>query len=407
LHHNNLMMINPSASGWINKFFGQLKNRLSVYDNSHALYRAIRDTGFIYGHVLSFNNIDARETKGWNTEEVTKAALLNTLYDVYRLITQTEDTTDFIAKAIAFYKEMEPGGFGILNRVLPSSGPSHELENILDARIKTNENIFSRSFSHILTNALLFMDVLAFRHFLLNMERPQKYLKKLEETVLGIGANALNSKEHKTDYDNLLIKLFEASARYTKLSEINAERKLDRSYDYFESKSERNYLLDMAAMAIWSDGLAQQTEIEFMFRLSESLGLTDEAAAESMASYDVFLRINKKDIPYFKYSNPVKHFYDHASQSVKQLIIRNKNRLVKELSNNGELVLLLTHSTHRNLNDKEKKKVKKQLLEICKTVPSLTIFLLPGGSLLLPLLIKFIPQLLPSVLNENLERDVD
>ena len=50
-----------------------------------------------------------------------------------------------------------------------------------------------------------------------------------------------------------------------------------------------------------------------------------------------------------------------------------------------------------------KKKVKKQLLDVCKTIPSLTIFLLPGGGLLLPILIKFIPQLLPSAFNENLE----
>jgi len=400
-------MINPSASGWIDKFFGQLKKKPVVYENSHAFYRAIRDTGFIYGHVLSFNNLSARETKGWNTEEVTKAALLNTLYDVYRLITKSENTADFIEKTIAFYKEMQPGGFGLLKKVLPTAPQSQELEDILDDRIKTNENIFSRSFSHILTNALLFMDVLAFRQYLLNSEIPQKYLKKLEETVMNIGAKALNTKEPKSDYDDLLIKLFESSVRYTKLSAISTDDMGEAGFDYFESKSEKNYLLDMAAMAIWSDGMAQQSEIDFLYRLSARLGLSDDAAAESMASFDVFLKLNKKDIPYFNYSNPVKHFYDHAAQSVKQLIIRNKNRLVKELSNNGELMLLITHSTHRNLNDKEKKKVKKQLLEICKTVPSLTIFLLPGGSLLLPLLIKFIPQLLPSVLNENLDREND
>ena len=38
-------------------------------------------------------------------------------------------------------------------------------------------------------------------------------------------------------------------------------------------------------------------------------------------------------------------------------------------------MLLLAHSTHRDLDEKEKKKVKKQLLDICKTIPSLTIFL--------------------------------
>ena len=54
---------------------------------------------------------------------------------------------------------------------------------------------------------------------------------------------------------------------------------------------------------------------------------------------------------------------------------------------------------------KEKKKIKKQLLDICKTIPSLAIFLLPGGSVLLPILIKFIPTLLPSAFNENLENE--
>jgi hypothetical protein len=398
-------MINPSASGWIDKFFGQLKNRLSVYENSHAFYRAIRDTGFLYGHVVSFNNLDKSETKVWTTEEVTKASLLNTLYDVYRLIEKKDDTAEFIIKTISFYKALQPGSFELLKKVLPSSPKSHELESILDERIKTNDNIISRSFSHILTNALLFMDVLAFRQYLLTGELPEKYIRKLEESVLHVVTVALRSKEKTTDYDELLIKLYESSVRYTKLSKVNTETIENNDFDYFESKSEKNYLLDMAAMAIWSDGKAQQSEINFLYRLSEQLDLGDDAAAESMASYDVFIKLNKKNISYFKYSNPVKHFYDHAAHSVMLLINRNKNRLVKELGNNGELVVLLTHSTHRNLDEKEKKKVKKQLLEICKTIPSLTIFLLPGGSLLLPLLIKFIPQLLPSVLNENLEKD--
>lgn len=400
-------MINPSASGWIDKFFSTQKAKLSGYENSHAFYRAIRDTGFIYGHVVSFNNLAAKETKGWTTEETTKASLLNILFDVYRLITKKDDTQEFITRAIAFYKAMQPGSFELLKKVLPTATPSHQLEGILDDRILTNNNIISRSFSPILTNALLFMDVLAFRQYLINEELPEKYLRRLEASVLTVVSLALKSKEEKTEYDELLIKLFESSVRYTKLSTINTDDMEKAGFDYFESKSEKNYLLDMAAMAIWSDGRAQQSEISFLYRLSGRMGLVDEAAAESMASYDVFIKFNKKSIPYFKYSNPVKHFYDHASQSVTLLINRNKNRLAKELSNNGELVVLLTHSTRRNLDAKEKKKVKKQLLEICKTIPSLTIFLLPGGSLLLPLLIKFIPQLLPSVLNENLEKDSD
>jgi len=64
---------------------------------------------------------------------------------------------------------------------------------------------------------------------------------------------------------------------------------------------------------------------------------------------------------------------------------------------------LLAKSTVKDLDKEEKKKIKNQILDICKTIPSLTIFLLPGGSLLLPILIKFIPKMLPSAFNENIE----
>ena len=85
------------------------------------------------------------------------------------------------------------------------------------------------------------------------------------------------------------------------------------------------------------------------------------------------------------------------------MITRNKKRLIKEISQSKELMHLLAKSTSKDLSPEEKKKVKKQLLDICKSIPSLTIFLLPGGGLLLPLLVKFIPQLLPSAFNENLD----
>jgi hypothetical protein len=397
-------MINPSAAGWIDKFFTRLNNRMPLGFTPQEYYLSVRESGFIYGHVVSFIDLDISETKGWTTEEVTKAALLDTLYDLYRLETRTEVKDEFINKAIAYYKQMTPEGFSLFKKVLPASSPSHMLEDILDERVQTNDNVISRSFSHIITNALLFIDVLGFRQYLIHGTIPDKYLKKLESTVMGVVSMALKTKKLKTTYDDLLMKLFESSVRYTKVTNEGSEV-TKTELEYFRSELERNYLLDMAGMAIWTDGMADQSEIEFLYRLANSLGIEDNHATESIASFDVFIKLHKKDISYFKYSNPVKHFYDHTSQSVALLINRNKNRLIKELSNNGELVRLLTHSTHRNLNEKEKKKVKKQLLEVCKTVPSLTIFLLPGGSLLLPLLIKFIPQMLPSVFNENLDNE--
>ncbi|MFL9836886.1 LETM1-related biofilm-associated protein [Flavobacterium sp. ST-75] len=398
-------MINPSASGWIDKFFAKLKDNPHINNSSREFYLCVRETGFIYGHVVTFNDLDDAETKGWTSEETTKAALLNTLYALYRLVNQKENKTDFINQAIAFYREMTPEGFNPLKMVLPAGGPSHQLEAILEQRIKTNDNIISRNFSHILTNALLFMDVLAFRQYLLYHELPEKYLRRLEETVMGIVAIALTEKTEKSYYDDLIIKLFESSVRYTKLSKINNGSITMPELDFAESELEKNYLLDMAGMAVWSDAVEEQTEIEFLYNLAGQLKLNRDIAKQSIESFNLFIEEYKNEIPYFKYSNPVKHFYGHAAKTVSLLITRNKKRLIKEISNNGELMLLLTHSTHRSLDEGEKKKVKKQLLEICKTVPSLTIFLLPGGSLLLPVLIKFIPKMLPTVFNENLDNE--
>ena len=79
-------MINPSASGWIDKFFSKLKSKSYESTDSRRFYLSVRETGFVYGHVISFSDLDQAETKGWTTEETTKAALLNTLYGLYRLV---------------------------------------------------------------------------------------------------------------------------------------------------------------------------------------------------------------------------------------------------------------------------------------------------------------------------------
>jgi len=90
-----------------------------------------------------------------------------------------------------------------------------------------------------------------------------------------------------------------------------------------------------------------------------------------------------------------------AIQEIKESIHKNKLRLAKEIRESKELLTLLTKSTHKKLTKEEKKKVKNQLLDICKSIPALAVFMLPGGALLLPLLIKLIPDILPSSFRED------
>ncbi len=399
-----ISMINPSANGWIDKYFSENVTSFSS-ESTLSFYKKIRESGFIFGHIITLNASKTIDITNWKSDETSKVALLNSLFLTYCNETKDSNSTVFIEKAVVFYNEMHPKGFSLFKNLLSNTN-SQKLESLINQRVQTNKDSISKNFSHIVTNALLFLDILAFKMYLEKGEISEKYLQKIEEIILTIISLALQLKTKKTQNDDLLIKLFEASVRYTKFSDLNKSVSLENlSFNFFTNDLERFYLLDLAGMALWNDGIIENDEIYFLHKLGDKLNLTSNFVEESIANTNIFIGENKKNIQYFNYSNPVKHFYDQTTNGVEVLINRNKKRLVKELSESKELLTLLAKSTKNDLSKEEKKKVKKQLLDVCKSIPSLTIFLLPGGALLLPILIKFIPQLLPSAFNENLEED--
>jgi CRISPR/Cas system CSM-associated protein Csm2 small subunit len=234
-------------------------------------------------------------------------------------------------------------------------------------------------------------------------ELTSKYLKDFELNCIKIVSLAFTIKRNKSNYDELLVKLFENSLRYTKFTNIENLNLDALEVEKYNFEIEKLYLLDLAEMALWSDELLESNEKVFLNNLAIKLGIEKYNIDKSCSTINTFINEYKNEIPFFNYSNPVKHFYDQTNNTVTKLIKRNKKRLTKEIIESKELMILLAKSTTRELESEEKKKVKKQLLDICKTIPSLTIFLLPGGGILLPILIKYIPQLLPSAFNENLE----
>jgi hypothetical protein len=397
-------MINPSVNGWIDKYFLEQKQENNHFLQDEILYyKNTRNTGFLIGYITSFYTPKPIDTTNWKSDEFSKVALLNTLFGIYQLVNKNNNKEEFTEKCISFYNELQPKNNSLLSKIMPQETNSSTLEKIISSRIKTNDNNISKNFSHILTNALLFLDVLAFRRYLLDNEIPEKYFKKSEEIIINILFLALNSKKNQTKYDNLLIKLFEASVRYSKINspELTSLNSIDT--DYFDTNFEKYYLIDLATLAFWNDGKIEISEQIFLNKLAEKLNIPEKFVTESILDINLYLNTYKNEIPYFKYSNPVQHLYNQTTENIQILLIRNKKRIQKEIVQSKELMQLLAQSSKRELNAEEKKKVRKQILDICKTIPSLTIFLVPGGSLLLPIVIKFFPKLLPSAFNENLE----
>jgi hypothetical protein len=84
-----------------------------------------------------------------------------------------------------------------------------------------------------------------------------------------------------------------------------------------------------------------------------------------------------------------------------KILGRNKEKLIAEIKQSKELMQLIKKSTTEDLTKEEKEKVKTQFMDIVKTMPAITIFMLPGGTILLPIVLKIIPALIPSAFRDN------
>jgi hypothetical protein len=79
---------------------------------------------------------------------------------------------------------------------------------------------------------------------------------------------------------------------------------------------------------------------------------------------------------------------------IKRLIIKNREFILQEvLSVKGLMQLLMKNrNTGEKWTREEKREIKKHLRNISKLIPVIIVFLLPGGSLLLPFLAEVLDR---------------
>lgn len=396
--------MNPSASGWIDKYIFILeKSKVTFsFENEKKFYNSLRKNGFIYGFSLetlvAIDNSSLKLTE----EEIAKVNTLQSLMYLYFSHHKNLNFQSCIGHLNLFYEKLSEKKSSLIPSIKFNISESKKLEFVLKKRIDKTKSVDKTPFEQIVTNALLFIDILAYKKFLSdNKITPKVYAENLEAVLLQSCFLALHTKSNKTKYDRLLLEMFETSTlHHAYFSGSNFSiQKID--FNLLKDPLGKMYLLDLCTLAVWNDQKMEPSEMVFMKHLCEKLNLHHNYATLSFEMLKTFVIKHTASINLFQYTHPAKQFYNQSSKLVKLLILRNKNRLIKELSQSKELIKLLGKSTFKDLSSAEKALVKEQLYDIFKSIPSLTIFLLPGGSLLLPLLIKFIPQLLPSAFDDN------
>ncbi len=394
--------MNPSSAGWIKKFIKEIDQKAlcSAYDQVVDLYQGLKAGGFIYGMSLVGLEPQAKTTLELTVEEHTKINLLHALCFVYFKQNPHSQYNDCIKAIVSFYELMGIGQPGLLHKLSFAKNPSDNLEGFINARLHENNLGRSAEVSSLITYVLLFIDILVFQDYLKGNQNLQGAFDRMEHLCIQSCTWALESKLKPNKYDHMFIVMLQHALKNpVGLNDTEGQallKQMTQSPPLF-----KGFLMDVCCLGVWDDRVMDAAELHFLQDFEQALGLEKGSALAGVSDLDQFSRTHAQSVRLFEHANPVKLLYKQSSAMVKTLILRNKNRLIKELAESGELVKLLTLSTVRELNKKEKQKVKEQLLDICKTVPSLTLFLLPGGSLLLPIMVKLIPKLLPSAFNEN------
>lgn len=393
--------MNPSAVGWINKFGEIASNAPPTHTDFRDIYGGLKKIGFVYGINLKIPRFIESE-HSLSEDEKAKINLLVALYYTFSLEKKGDqiDFNDFLDTVFQFYQDLGIGQISFFNKILTGNKTPAQLEKLLASRVYLEDNLISKTFNSIITNSLLFIDVLTFKRYLTNTENIRQHAQNLEYIAINITYHALNSKE-KNKSDERLAHLFAASLTF-----IDGDKeRFDGSYreKLLRNPSvwENRYFLDMACLAVWEDQSLEYQESNFIFAVGKDLGFNNKQISRSLEEIASFFEKNAETIPFLEDKNLAVQFYDSMSKIVNKLILRNSKRLQKELSESKDLVLLLSQSTVRDLSSEEKKKAQNQLIDIFKSVPSLAIFLLPGGAVLLPIFIKLIPKLLPSSFDEN------
>lgn len=390
--------MNPSAQGWIEKFCSQIEKNGLPYKDYDSLYAELKSFGFIYGVNVGITNA-VEQTLTYSEDELAKINLITGLYHIYHFHNSSFQTSEFIEELLKFYKSLEVSDLSLWDKLVIGKSSNSLLERLIHDRIKIEDNSISRNFNKSITNSLLFVDVLAFHQFLSRNTDPKTYSANLESIIVGTLYQSLNSKSKITDYDKQIIEVIEASSSLPKI-DIDVED-LIFDIDYDINLNEKMYLIDLMCLSIWDDEILEKSEYHFLVQLAQQLDLDIKVIQESILSVSEFHIKHKKEVLLFQQKNPIANFYDNSTQLVTKLIRRNSKRLVKELKQSKELMMLISKSTHSDLTKEEQKKLQSQLIDVLKTVPSLAIFLLPGGAILLPIFAKLIPNLLPSAFDDN------
>ncbi|MEM7369963.1 MAG: LETM1 domain-containing protein [Bacteroidota bacterium] len=426
--------MNPGERGWLKPFIAHKKHALripaadpslrlirKVSDSYEFLYKLIQPTGLMYGHPISFIGTPHPLNLEWSEKDKIKVLLAEGYimsgmyfhYDSDKEVIQTME--DVLTDIRNFYQHNYPL-FASSSRSLfgKRTDTIDQIEYILDRRISIRYDWrnFWTSFFH---NSLLFFDLILFVQW---MEHPvaipgetQKVRRhNLRLNLLRVIAAAAHADSEVQTEEKELFNYFLHSANLPQSEKKRAANFIvegikldDLDLQDLHSWILKKYFLELAILTTWSNRSVSDKEEIFIRKLAHQLDLTLDDLEQSTLSVRKFVMACWDQVHYLQIKQNYRIVSERMLGRMRTIVKKNQRLVSQEIQESKELVTLLRKSRTQNLSPNEKEKVRDQLLDILRTIPTFAIFLLPFGSLTLPLLLKIIPKhvLYPSSFREN------
>lgn len=380
--------MNPSSKDWLYLFkeqvdIARLKN-IGTSNNSEkpCLFTAMIKTGLLFGYPSDLLFSVYKNNYLWNNADKIKIAYTECLFACF-LKNRDQDFEHFVTECIEFFKNTFFDEFDTL--LTSKKEPIATLETILDKRIH-NITIFSTK--HWLNsdyNTIAFVDILKFQIWLNERSAAPSIILLLRNCILKAGEINKSSEKASTN----IIEYFIG----TNSNSIEIDI---RSYILQFPKSIQDILKKTAfaflTLTYLADEILDENEQTELYKQAFELQIKQIDAHIITLQTEEFALNNYHQLPYFSKTNSILKLKNTVQYKLHSLVKKNKASIIQELKDSREALELLAKWNTQELNDEEKKKIKSQLTDILKTLPSLAIFMLPGGAIALPILYKIIPE---------------
>jgi len=409
----------PNSTGWISKYFDLIdKGELWIHirqfneinDREHIHLKCMRSgivfglpTRAIFGHRLN--------TKNWTAEEKLKVLLFEALLFVHLKTGGKVDKHEFLARLLQFYRDHNAKSLSqIILFFKKEDSPEEKIEKILAKRVDIKFNLLDNKWwVNSLQNTFVYLDVILFYDHCMHIadNALHEYSEFAQEALTAITlATYADGKISTVERD--LFNVFLASANLSEELREQAKAQFEKGAtleDFSEKIKDRwlvkRYLNDISLLTMFSNYEIGSEEMEYAEELRKFMDIPQEEMDETVMFIENFIIANRAKSQVLGDNASLEKVYGSFTNRWKTILKRNKEKLATELSESKELVQLMKKSMSEELSSEEKEKVKVQLKDIIKSMPAFAVFMLPGGAVLLPMMLKIIPDLLPSAFKDN------